>query len=207
VSGADPAAPTRRRRKRRPTSARRRWDSASISKRFLAVVAAASAVVGLTTGVIGLVRLFDKPPPPEKSGELSPLTAAPMSYREYIQRRGDSPSDFTEARLRCPVADLQTRVTTVGYLGKTLPVRWTVLTADGHALHTSRSTLRVTPTANKREFNLGFWAGLPVTGGRFTVLVTLLDENGQQELFRTSATVATRRDQFGTVPAAECPFE
>jgi hypothetical protein len=171
-----------------------------------ASVATASALVGLATGTVGLVRLFDDPPPPRRWGEIETLGARAMSFREYVVRQRGSTAAFTPERLRCPVVELRARMTTAGYAGTTLPVQWQVRTADGREVHTSRNTGSITPTADERRINDVYWAGLPVEGGRYTISVYLLDDNGV-ELDDAGAAVKTKPDQFGVVQAEECPYE
>jgi hypothetical protein len=190
---ADLPPPARRRRLRWPETA---------GKRVVAVITFATALVGLATGVVALVDEFRDDPAPERWVRLGDVTAEPMSFGDSLARRDLELAGYTRARLACPVAFVNGRVTANGYKGARLAVRWQLFRASGGFVRASRMDFEVRPTADVREVEFPLAVPLPrEPGSRYHVIVRVIDENGQVTLADRQTLAFAARPSRG---AADC---
>jgi hypothetical protein len=144
-----------------------------------ALLALAGTIVGLVTGIAGLVFLFKpdlKPSPeaPEQAATLSQLSVRPdASFREYLARVDLPPTAYTKAQLARRGALLRFRVRITGFEGQRLILKWELFDSkSGEQVNESKATT-IRPTAGTNEANWHFWVPLPRREGEFYAVVEL----------------------------------
>lgn len=119
---AKAAAPKRRRTPRRRTTKAKRSP--------LALVGQAGAVVGLISGVLGLLFIArpgcaPKPPPDTASGQISDVrVVSPIRFRRYLELQGLRKGSLSKEKLAEVGVVIQFHYELRGYGGKHLPLRW-----------------------------------------------------------------------------------
>jgi hypothetical protein len=162
-------------------SRRRRRTEASGRKRPTptALLALAGTLIGLVSGIVGLVFLFK--PDLQPSGEaakqaatLSQLTMKPnASFREYLARVDLPATPYTEGKLARRGALLRFRVGITGFEGDRLILKWELFdAASGDQINESKAT-SIRPTTETNEANWHFWVPLPRRAGKFYAVVEL----------------------------------
>lgn len=162
-------------------SRRRRRTGASGRKRPTptALLALAGTLIGLVSGIVGLVFLFK--PDLQPSGEaakqaatLSQLTMKPnASFREYLARVDLPATPYTEGQLARRGALLRFRVGITGFEGDRLILKWELFdAASGDQINESKAT-SIRPTTETNEAIWHFWVPLPRRSGKFYAVVEL----------------------------------
>jgi hypothetical protein len=153
----------------------RRWKRPSAG----ATLGLVATIVGLVSGIIGLVFLFapDLQPsgePEEQAATLSHLQVRPnASFREYLARVDLPRTGYTAAQLARRGALLQFRIRTSGFEGTRLILKWELYDdATGEQVNESKATI-LKPTAKTNEANWRFWVPVPHRRGPFYAVVEL----------------------------------
>ncbi|HKG42673.1 MAG TPA: hypothetical protein VKB10_00340 [Gaiellaceae bacterium] len=146
------------------------------------MLALAGTVIGLISGVVGLVFVFkpDLKPSgkaPKQAANLSQLRVEPSAaYREYLARIDISAGPYTARQLARRGALLRFRVAVTGFEGKRLILKWELFDrADGKQINESKATT-VTPSTETNEAIWYFWVPLPRRRGKFYAVVELKQE-------------------------------
>jgi hypothetical protein len=163
-----------------------------------ALLALAGTIVGLVSGIVGLVFLFkpDLQPSGEaakQSATLSRLSVKPnASFREYLARVDLPGTAYTEGQLARRGALLRFRVGITGFEGERLILKWELFdAASGDQINESKATT-ISPTTETNEANWHFWVPLPGRTGRFYAVVELK----QQKEYHLLALDTLQTDPF-----------
>jgi hypothetical protein len=147
-------------------------------------------VVGLVSGVIGLVFLLfpqlrpeRKEPPADQSASVSGMVVNPHTTRgQFLDYLGRSKRGLTEEQLAVVGSSAFARVQIAGYRGRTLTLeRQLIDTQTGNLVGQARDFL-VTPPAEKVTHRWGDWAPLPSRRGSFIFVIKLLDDKQHAEV-------------------------
>jgi hypothetical protein len=146
------------------------------------MLALGGTVIGLISGVVGLLFVFkpDLKPSgeaPKQAATLSQLSVEPnAAYREYLARIDISPRPYTARQLGRRGALLRFRVGVTGFEGKRLILKWELFgRASGKQIAESKATT-ITPTTETNEAIWYFWVPLPRRSGTFYAVVQLSEE-------------------------------
>ncbi len=146
-----------------PPPAARGWKRPSAG----ATLALVGTIVGLVTGILGLVFLFkpDLQPtgePDEQIATLSQLRVKPnASFREYLARVDLPPTGYTAAHLARRGALLQFRYRISGFEDERLILKWELYdAATGDQVNESKAT-SVKASVATNEATWRFWVPLP----------------------------------------------
>jgi hypothetical protein len=151
------------------------WKRPTLS----ALLALAGTIIGLVSGIVGLVFLFN--PDLKPSGEaakqaatLSQLRLRPnVSFREYLARADLPTMGYTDAQLARRGALLRFRVQITGFENERLTLKWELFdAASGDEIDESQATT-ITPTTETNEANWPFWVPLPRRAGKVYAVVEL----------------------------------
>jgi hypothetical protein len=161
---------------RRPRRAdESRWKRPTPS----ALLALAGTIIGIVSGIVGLVFLFkpDLQPSGEAAKEAATLSQLRMkpnaSFREYLARVDLPASAYEERHLDRRGALLRFRVSITGFEGDRLILKWELFeAASGEQISESKATT-ITPTTETNEANWHFWVPLPRRAGEFYAVVEL----------------------------------
>jgi hypothetical protein len=163
---------SRRRRRRAAASA---WKRPSAG----ALLALAGTIIGLVSGIVGLVFLFkpDLKPSVETAKQAATLSRLRMqpntSFRQYLDRVDLPATPYTKPQLARRGALLQFRVGITGFEGERLTLKWELFeAATGDQINESKATT-ITPTTETNEATWPFWVPLPKRTGRFYAVVEL----------------------------------
>jgi hypothetical protein len=192
-------------------SRRRRRAAASRWKRPTpgALLALAGTIIGLVSGIVGLVFLFK--PDLQPSGEaakqaatFSRLSMKPnASFREYLARLDLPATPYTEGQLARRGALLQFRVGITGFEGDRLILKWELFeAASGEQINESKATT-ISPTTETNEANWHFWVPLPKRAGKFYAVVELK----QQKKHHLLALDTLQTDPFRGLSRVSSPPE
>jgi hypothetical protein len=166
-------------------------------------------VVGLITGVLGLVFLLfpDLRPDPsepteDQSASVSGLVVNPGTTRgQFLDYSDQSKLGFTKEQLAIPGTSAFARVQLVGYRGKTLTLERQLIDARTGDVVGQARDFRVTPSAEKVTHR--WWDWTPVRPGRgsYILVIKVLDEEQKAAIAcGQSAPFAGAR---GSVPGRE----
>ena len=147
-----------------------------------ATLAFAGTVVGLVTGIAGLVFLFrpdlqptPDEPPAAQSATLSKLTVDPdATRRQYLARIDQPASDYTAQQLAQRGALLEFRIAVNGFEGVPLILKWELFDDDSGEQVNESKAISITPNRGGNEANWEFWVPLPRKPGEFYAVVDLL---------------------------------
>lgn len=176
-------------------------DPAQPQRSASSVLTHVATVVGVLSGVVGLVFLLrpdlaPEPPARERSATLALLDVQPqLTRRQYLQRVDLSPagSGLTPAQLDERGAFVEYRYNLVGYKGKRLPVKHELFDAATADEVSEAEEFSIEPLAAE---DTGEWhAFVPVPRrGRFFVRLQLSEPNGIVPLDRRrTQTFSARR--------------
>jgi hypothetical protein len=156
----------------------------------MAVLKQAAVLVGLVSGVVGLVFLLlpqlkpespppPEPPPAEQSAKLSGLQlGADVTKGQYLERTDQPKLGFTAEQLARRGAFVTFRVVVVGFKGREIPLQREVFDArTGDQVDELRAVV-VTPTANRVDSPWHDWVALRPGEGSYVLVVKVLDERG-----------------------------
>lgn len=147
-----------------------------------ALLALAGTIVGLVSGIAGLIFLFNPDLQPsgeaeEEAATLSQLRIRPnTSFREYLAREDLPPTGYTERKLAERGALLQFRVRITGFEGRRLVLKWELFD-QGSGRQVDESLDRtIRPTTQTNEANQRFFVPLPRQPGPYYAVVELLEQ-------------------------------
>jgi hypothetical protein len=168
--------------RRRPTRAALKRPSPT------ALLAIAGTIVGLVSGIAGLVFLFqpDLKPTAEASKQaatLSQLRVKPsVSLRTYLAVADLPETPYTKAQLARRGALLRFRAQITGFEGERLLLKWELFDAkSGDQVDESTDTM-ITPTTETNEATWPFWVPLPRRKGPFYAVVELKQQKAHHQL-------------------------
>ena len=159
----------------------------------------AATLVGLITGVAGLIFLVrpelqpkastPKPPPGKVAAQLKQLVVRPgVSRAQYFALTDQQSTGFTQPQLQKDGVFLRFRVTIRGFEGLSLPLRCELFDANTGEEVTQGTPYTITPPQSTIERDWHCWAPLPDRPGRFFVVIKLLARDEDAPL----ATLETR---------------
>jgi hypothetical protein len=156
------------------------------------VLAQLATVVGMVSGVIGLVFLLSpnlrpEPDSPARSATLALLDVQPrLTRRQYLQRvdMSSATDTFTPKQLSERGVFVEYRYTVVGYKGKDLPVKQELIDAASGDQISEAKTILIQPLVTEDTGAWNAWMQLPNRRGEFYVLLQLLEPKGVVPLDR-----------------------
>ena len=141
----------------------------------------AGAIVGLVAGVVGLLFTFfpnlrPSGDAPERSATVSDVRLTPnVPFRFYLARSDQSPAPFTAAQLARRGAYVEFGVSTTGYKGREVLLKWELFDKEsGEQVNESRAT-SVRPTNATTAATWRFFIPLPERAGPLYAIVALLE--------------------------------
>lgn len=162
-------------------------------------VTAAATVVGLITGIAGLIFLVrpelqpkpstPKQPPSKTSAALKQLVVrSGVTQGQYLALTDQSPEGLTRAQLEKIGVFLRYRVTIRGFEGLPLTLKREVFDARNGDQVTEEGSTRITPPASTIARDWHAWAELPKRRGRFFIVMKLLapDEDAPLATLQTN---------------------
>ena len=152
-----------------------------------AVLALAGTIIGIVSGIAGLVFLFKPDLQPrgesdKQAATLSQLRVNPnASFRTYLAQADLSETLYTKAQLDRRGALLRVRAAITGFEGERLILKWELFdAASGDQINESDAT-RIRPNTETNEATWPVWVPLPRRAGKFYAVVELQQ---QKEDFR-----------------------
>ncbi len=154
-------------------------------RKWIAVVAGLLGIGIAATTFYARLSGGDHTCPGQRSGTLGmPIVDRGVTYAEFLERTGASPGTTDPATLKRVGNAIDLPITAVGYWGKRLPVRWSILTDRGKPLNvaelTDQLSLEVVPEDCSDSGRELMWTPLPSRPGHFLVEITLLDNDGER---------------------------
>jgi hypothetical protein len=146
------------------------------------LLALVGTIVGLVSGIAGLVFLFRPDLQPrgeaaEQAATLSKLTVdQDASFAQYLARIDQPPTDYGKQQLARRGALLQFRIHTTGFKGEELVIKWELFEeASGEQVDESKD-ISLTPDHDTNEANWHFWVPLSNRQGEHYAVVELLQQ-------------------------------
>lgn len=144
----------------------------------------AGVIVGLISGVVGLVFLFfpqfrpeRDEPTPDQSATVSGVVSNPRTTRGQFLDYSDQPREgFTKEQLATVGASAFARVEIVGYRDKTLTLERQLVDARTGDVVGQARDFRVTPPADRVVHRWWDWVPLRQGRGNYVMVIKLLDE-------------------------------
>jgi hypothetical protein len=144
----------------------------------------AGVIVGLISGVAGLIFLFfpqfrpeRHEPNPAQSAKISGVVSNPRTTRGQFLDYSDQPKlGFTKEQLAIVGASAFARVEIVGYRGKTLTLERQLVDARTGDVVGQARDFTVTPPANRVTHRWWDWVRLRPGRGTYVMVIKLLDE-------------------------------
>jgi hypothetical protein len=175
-----------------PQGARSEERAAAGRRSLSSVLAQVATVVGVLSGVAGLVFLLrpdlqPQPSSPKRSATLALLDLQPrLTRRQYMQRVRLSPagSGLTPAQLGERGAFIEYRYALVGYKGKELPVTHQLIDDTSGDQVSDAEMYRIEPLVDEDTGAWHAFVPLPHRRGRFFVLLQLFEPAGVVPLDR-----------------------
>ena len=173
--------PARRRRSSsaEPAARERSWKTA---------LAVTGAIVGVASGLVGLVftllpNLKPEPSPNEQEATLSAPTLDPSaSFGQYLARIDQPTSGYTSRQLARRGALVEFRVSIVGFRGSHLRLKWELFDdASGRQVDESKAVV-ITPNKDKNAARWQFWIPVPHRKGPFFAVAELLEQKKHTQL-------------------------
>jgi hypothetical protein len=153
-----------------------------------ALLALAGTIVGLVSGIAGLVFLFqpDLKPTGEASTQaatLSQLRVRPnSSFQSYLAVADLSETGYTKAQLARRGALLRFRAHITGFENERLILKWELFDSKtGDQVDESKDTT-ITPPTETNEATWPFWVPLPKRPGPFYAVVELRQQKEHHQL-------------------------
>ena len=151
----------------------------------MAYVTYAATLVGLITGIAGLIFLVrpelqpkaatPKQPPTKLAAELKPLVVRPgVSRGQYLALTDQAPTGFSRPQLKKTGVFLRFRVTIRGFQGLPLTLKRELFDASTGDQVYEESSVTITPPESTIARDWHDWAPLPDRRGRFFVVIKLL---------------------------------
>lgn len=168
--------------------------------RVMRLAKQASVILGLVTGIVGLIFLLapairpgqeSHPPPPQSASIGGMVVNARTTHGQFLDYSDQSKLGFTKEQLAVPGASAFARVLLEGYRGKTLTFERQVVDSHGDVLPGTARDFKVTPPADKVTHRWWDWTPLPPGTGSYAMVIKVLDADG------TSAIACAESDVFG----------
>jgi hypothetical protein len=151
-------------------------------------VTAVATVVGLITGIAGLIFLVrpelqpkpstPQPPPAKTSAQLRELVVRPgVTRAQYLALTDQARTGFTRAQLESTGVFLRFRVTIRGFEGLPLTLKRELFDASTGDEVAEESSITITPPKSSIARDWHDWAELSTRRGRFFVVIKLLAEH------------------------------
>jgi hypothetical protein len=147
-----------------------------------ALLALAGTIVGLISGIAGLIFLFNPDLQPsgeadEQAATLSNLRVRPnLSFRDFLAHEDFPSTGYTPKKLAERGAMLQFRVSITGFEGRALVLKWELFdAAAGHQVAESLDR-SIKPTTRTNTANQRFFVPLPQKAGSYYAVVELLEQ-------------------------------
>lgn len=152
----------------------------------------AGAVAGSLAAIAGLVFLFapglrpgSNACPQEKDGQIARVVATGGSFADYLDQAGIGHAGRSERELATQGFIVDYDVTTTGYRGKQLPLRWSLVDAktNRHVSDpslTNQQALTITPDACTYHVGHPIWVRPPAGARRYYVQLYLYDDRNVQ---------------------------
>jgi hypothetical protein len=193
--GEQVAVPASRAPRDTPPPPKRWWEG----RTPMGYATHAATLVGLITGVAGLIFLVrpelqpkpstPKPPPAKEAARLKQLVVRPgVSRAQYFALTDQQSTGFTRPQLEKDGVFLRFRVTIRGFEGLPLTLRRELFDANTGEEVTEETSTTITPPKSTIERDWHDWAPLPERPGRFFVVIKLLAKDESAPL----ATLETR---------------
>ena len=154
-----------------------------------ALIAQAGAVVGVVSGIVGLVFLFKpgcqpQPGPDNASATISDVSVERgITFGQYLQRMDYAPGTLSKAYLDRRGALVQFHFKIDGFKGKALPLETQLINDDTHDLvGASQKAISITPRTNADENDWFVWALVPKSRHTFHLVVTIKQPDGNVSL-------------------------
>ena len=147
------------------------------------MLALAGTIVGLVSGIIGLVFLFKPDLQPtgeaaEQAATLSQLNVQPNApFREYLARVDLPSTAYTKAQLARRGALLRFRVRITGFEGQRLVLEVGALRQEDREQVDESKATTIRPSTGTNQANWNFWVPLPKRPGPFYAVVELQQPN------------------------------
>jgi hypothetical protein len=147
----------------------------------------AGVIVGLVSGVVGLLFLFFPGLRPSTGGVpaadqlpmISAVTANPgVTQGAFLASHDRKPTGFTKAQLAVVGSSISAQLQIFGYKGKHLPLEDQVIDAKTQQPVATGRQFVITPDVDKVSRPWWEWVPLPAGRGSYYVEVKLFDERG-----------------------------
>ena len=150
---------------------------------FWALVARASLLVGLCTGIVTLVYLIwpNPTPTPVKKAEMPKprLGASSLTFEQYLKLVGLDPGNLPPEELARRGSMVQFTVEATGYKGEPLKLRWQLVDVGTNDQILESDAITVRPGADTDRLSPNpIFAPLPERGGPFRVHGELFAPDG-----------------------------
>ena len=153
-------------------------------KRLRLSLSTIGAVVGIVTGIIGLVFLLkpDWAPrlgPDEGKAAVTDLRIMkPITFRRYLQIQELPAGSLSQELLRRQGALFQFHYDISGFKGKQLPLRWELSDQATNELVSRDKALTIKPSTNAEGRDWSVWVPVPTTRRKYYVTVTIFQPEG-----------------------------
>ena len=157
-------------------------------RRWRPTLAQVGAVVGIASGIVGLVFVFKpvwKPVPPVDAGKLTidrdSILVRPASFGRFLQRTHSPAGTLSRAYLRQRGVLIEFKFVATGFRGQTLPIRRELVDTRTNDLVPEAGTnpsysdesVGLTLDTNNEARKWFVWSPVPRTNGRYYVTVTI----------------------------------
>ena len=158
--------------------ARSAGQPSSAQRGLMGLVAKASAIVGLITGVVTLVIMLWPDPAPVKSADLAKPSLEPdISFAQFLDRVDQPSEGLADEVLAQRGAFVLFTIEATGYNGVELTLKWELVDmGTGDEIRES-DAVTITPAADTDRLRVPAFAPLPEQGGPFVVRAELFDED------------------------------
>ncbi|HET6172380.1 MAG TPA: hypothetical protein VFD90_07240 [Gaiellales bacterium] len=160
----------------------------------------ASIILGLVTGIVGLIfLLFPGLRPGQDSGGATSQSASMSgivtngrtTQGQFLDYSDRSKLGYTKDQLALPGASAFVNVRLVGYRGKTLTFERQVVDSNGDVLPGTARDFKVTPPLQDVTHPWFDWIPLPPGTGSYAMVIKVMDVDGK------SAITCAESDAFG----------
>jgi hypothetical protein len=136
---------------------------------FWGLVAKATALVVLISGIVTLVYKVWPTPTPVLGAKISNVTVeSGLTFRQYLDEVGEEPGNLSKKVLARKGALIQFTVEATGYRSKHLNLKWEVIDVGTHDRMLKSDAITITPGADTDSLNTApAFAPFPKGGGPF----------------------------------------
>ena len=145
----------------------------------LVYVGQVAAVIGLISGIVGLLFLFKpgwKPQPAPDVGTLKIVESQvrqPVTFGRYFERLRLAPGDVSKEFLQRPGLLIEFDVEAKGLRGKRLPIQWELVDAKTNDRVAADDAIGLKPSTNEEALKWFAWVPAPKPGRTYYVTVTI----------------------------------